>query len=150
LPLPAPASSSRGPSVVRTPRRCSGFSFAKSRAMHARRAAQKREEKSLMRSTCFLKILLDSTASPLPGQPFFPEFCKEIKNLFYFLLTSTFVRFIMRLEQEFQNDSEGMNMAASTTIFVLLGITAVTANLMKVITYLDQPRRKTRRVRARG
>ena len=34
-------------------------------------------------------------------------------------------------------------MAASTTIFVLLGITAVTANLMKVITYLDQPRRKT-------
>ena len=36
-------------------------------------------------------------------------------------------------------------MAASTTIFVLLGI-----NLMKVITYLDQPRRKTRRVRARG
>ena len=41
-------------------------------------------------------------------------------------------------------------MAASTTIFVLLGITAVTANLMKVITYLDQPRRKTRRVRARG
>ena len=40
-------------------------------------------------------------------------------------------------------------MAASTTIFVLLGITAVTANLMKVITYLDQ-RRKTRRVRARG
>ena len=33
-------------------------------------------------------------------------------------------------------------MAASTTIFVLLGITAVTANLMKVITYLDQPRRK--------
>ena len=62
---------------------------------------QKREEKSLMRSTCFLKILLDSTASPLPGQPFFPEFCKEIKNLFYFLLTSTFVRFIMRLEQEF-------------------------------------------------
>ena len=65
------------------------------------RAAQKREEKSLMRSTCFLKILLDSTASPLPGQPFFPEFCKEIKNLFYFLLTSTFVRFIMRLEQEF-------------------------------------------------
>ena len=150
MPLPAPASSSRGPSVVRTPRRCSGFSFAKSRAMHARRAAQKREEKSLMRSTCFLKILLDSTASPLPGQPFFPEFCKEIKNLFYFLLTSTFVRFIMRLEQEFQNDSEGMNMAASTTIFVLLGITAVTANLMKVITYLDQPRRKTRRVRARG
>ena len=101
LPLPAPASSSRGPSVVRTPRRCSGFSFAKSRAMHARRAAQKREEKSLMRSTCFLKILLDSTASPLPGQPFFPEFCREIKNLFYFLLTSTFVRFIMRLEQEF-------------------------------------------------
>ena len=56
----------------------------------------------------------------------------------------------MRLEQEFQNDSEGMNMAASTTIFVLLGITAVTANLMKVITYLDQQRRKTRRVRARG
>lgn len=56
----------------------------------------------------------------------------------------------MRLKQEFQNDSEGMNMAASTTIFVLLGITAVTANLMKVITYLDQPRRKTRRVRARG
>ena len=43
-----------------------------------------------------------------------------------------------------------MNMAASTTIFVLLGITAVTANLMKVITYLDQPRRKTRLVRARG
>ena len=31
-----------------------------------------------------------------------------------------------------------------------IGITAVTANLMKVITYLDQPRRKTRRVRARG
>ena len=30
-----------------------------------------------------------------------------------------------------------MNMAASTTIFVLLGITAVTSNLMKVITYLD-------------
>ena len=35
-------------------------------------------------------------------------------------------------------------MAASTTIFVLLGITAVTANLMKVITYLDQPRPCTR------
>ena len=39
-------------------------------------------------------------------------------------------------------------MAASTTIFVLLGITAVTANLMKVITYLDQPRGRSRRVRA--
>ena len=69
---------------------------------NARAAARRSgKKKSLMRSTCFLKILLDSTASPLPGQPFFPEFCKEIKNLFYFLLTSTFVRFIMRLEQEF-------------------------------------------------
>ena len=41
-------------------------------------------------------------------------------------------------------------MAAYATIWVLLGITAVVANLMRVITYLDQPRRKTRRVRARG
>lgn len=38
-------------------------------------------------------------------------------------------------------------MAASTMIFVLLGITAVTTNLMKVITYLDQPRNRSRRVR---
>lgn len=39
-------------------------------------------------------------------------------------------------------------MATSTMVFVLLGIGAVTANLMKVITYLDQPRRPSRRVRA--
>lgn len=39
-------------------------------------------------------------------------------------------------------------MAASTMIFVLLGITAVTTNLMKIITYLDQPRNRSRRVRA--
>ena len=40
-------------------------------------------------------------------------------------------------------------MAASTMFFVLLGITAVTTNLMKVILYFDQPRRRTRRVRPR-
>ena len=39
-------------------------------------------------------------------------------------------------------------MATSTTVFVLLGIAAVTANLMKVITYLDQPRARSRRARA--
>ncbi len=39
-------------------------------------------------------------------------------------------------------------MAASTTVFVLLGIAAVTANLMKVITYLDRPQTRSRRVRA--
>lgn len=39
-------------------------------------------------------------------------------------------------------------MATSTMILVLLGIGAVTTNLMKVITYLDQPRRRSRRVRA--
>ena len=42
LPLPAPASSSRGPSVVSTALRCSGFSRANSRAMAPRRALQKR------------------------------------------------------------------------------------------------------------
>ena len=40
-------------------------------------------------------------------------------------------------------------MAASTTFFVLLGICAVTSNLMKVILYLDQPRSRFRRARTR-
>ncbi len=39
-------------------------------------------------------------------------------------------------------------MAASTTIFVLLGITAATVNLMKVILYFDQPHPRARRTRA--
>ena len=42
----------------------------------------------------------------------------------------------------------GFSMATSTMIFVLLGTAAVTANLMKLITYLDQPRTRSRRVRA--
>lgn len=40
-------------------------------------------------------------------------------------------------------------MTTTTMIFVLLGISAVTTNLMKLITYLDQPSSKTRRVHAR-
>lgn len=39
-------------------------------------------------------------------------------------------------------------MATSTMIFVLLGTAAVTANLMKLIAYLDQPRTRSRRARA--
>ena len=39
-------------------------------------------------------------------------------------------------------------MAASTTFFVLLGICAVTSNLMKVILYFDQPHPRARRTRA--
>lgn len=38
-------------------------------------------------------------------------------------------------------------MTTSAMIFVLLGVGAVTTNLMKVISYLDQPRAKSRRVR---
>ena len=40
LPLPAPASTSRGPSVLSTAWRCWGFRFRNSPAMTARRALQ--------------------------------------------------------------------------------------------------------------
>jgi hypothetical protein len=42
-------------------------------------------------------------------------------------------------------------MATSTFCFVLLGVTALSANLMKIVLWLDapQPRRRSRRAMAR-
>ena len=57
LPLPAPASSSSGPSVHSAARRCSGFRFWKSSSMAARRALQKRSSSSLVSMDTLLQAM---------------------------------------------------------------------------------------------
>ena len=70
FPLPAPASSSRGPSVARAAFRCSGFRFPNSSSMAARRALQKRSS-SWVFNISFSCLLGNGRAAHRWTAPFF-------------------------------------------------------------------------------
>ena len=79
LPLPAPASSSSGPSVVSTPWRCLSFSLPYSMAMACRRAAINLFSSSVIslypQALVFVISIVIQNPAPVNSQPRKSKFC---------------------------------------------------------------------------
>lgn len=76
----------------------------------------------------------------------FPQVNRLIRNiefLFDFLLTSTFVRFIIQIEQKFHRRYPIMTTFGF--IITILGAGSLAVNIMHLIDRLDQPKQRRRR-----